>query len=98
VYGEVNLPFADSRNYKVILESIRSDFCPSGYDWQYGVVNKLTGVLEMRASTLPLAVVVMQDLDSQLRRVVTGELNGNGTVSAATSPPAPPTGDIPFIS
>jgi hypothetical protein len=75
------------------MESVRNDACISGYDWQYGVVNKRTGVLEMRVNTLPLACVVMQDLDSQIRKIITGELNGHGTPPKL---PAPQTGDIPF--
>lgn len=96
IYLAVELPFADSKTYAVVKESIRSDLCPSGYDWQYGVVNKATGVLEMRASTLPLAVLVMQSLEKQLANVTTGELNGYGPLPASPKV-VPDGGDIPLL-
>jgi hypothetical protein len=90
LFRPVELPFAESKHYKVLLESVRNPTCPSGFDWQYGIVNKLTGILEFRSNSLALAVLVMQNQQQQLDKVITGELNGYSMPAAELKKPEPP--------
>ena len=72
----VGLPYTDLINYAVVYISIANDLNPDGFDVGYGVVNKLTGILEGRGTSLPVAVLYMQSQQQMLDKIITGELNG----------------------
>jgi hypothetical protein len=75
-YAAVPLEMAETEDYRVILERVKVPALPSGYDWQYAVVNKLTNVIESRVNHLALSVVVMQNQQQMLNKVRSGEMNG----------------------
>ncbi len=77
-YLSVDLPQADSKDFCVVIEAINTEFLPHGFDWQYSIVNKQTGVVEMRATQLTLAIVMMQSMQQMFDKMLTGEVNGYG--------------------
>jgi hypothetical protein len=81
------MPIAESKDFAVALESVRNEMQPSGFDWQYAVINKLTGIVEARSLSLSMSIIYMQSSQQMLDKVMTGELNGYA------HPPAPPTHD-----
>lgn len=79
-YLPIDLPFVETQDFKVMQEAVKNDGLPSGWDWQYAVINKLTDIVEMRVFTLAAAVVIMQNCQSSLDKVITGEINGFGPI------------------
>jgi len=76
VYQKIGLDYAELKDYVVCAESIAQEALPSGWDWQYCIINKLTGVVENRVGSLPMAVIMMQSMQQLLEKVKTGEANG----------------------
>ncbi len=76
VYEKIDLEYCKLKNYVTVAEAVATELLPSGWDWQYAVINKLTGVVEARTANLPMAVMIMQNMQQMLDKVVTGEANG----------------------
>lgn len=76
VYQRLGLEFTELKDYIVCAESIAQEALPSGWDWQYCIINKLTGVVEARVGALPSAVIMMQSLQQLFDKAKTGEVNG----------------------
>lgn len=94
LFAAIDEPYAETANYRLLMESVRSEVTPSGLDWQYALVNRVTGVVEYRFTSLPIAVLVMQNLQQQLSKVMTGELNGYAALPELRSTASP--GDVPL--
>jgi hypothetical protein len=72
----VDLPYASSRDFELILETVVSPMTPTGRDTMYGLRNKLTGVVELRGHSLAYSVMVLQNQQQLFDKVLTGEVNG----------------------
>jgi hypothetical protein len=72
----IDLPYAQSKDFALVLESVKSPMTPNGKDIMYGLKNKITGVVELRGYSLALAVVMMQNQQQMFDRVLSGEMNG----------------------
>jgi hypothetical protein len=72
----VNLPYASSRDFELVMEQVVSPMTPSGYDTMYGLRNKLTGVVELRGHSLAYSVMVLQNQQQTFDKVLSGEMNG----------------------
>jgi len=81
----VNLPYASSRDFELVLEQVVSPMTPSGYDTMYGLRNKITGVIELRGHSLAYSVMVLQNQQQTFEKVLSGEMNGFIVPSQNTS-------------
>lgn len=69
-------PMARTHDYAIIQEIIKAPNTLRGDDWSYGILNLTTRVIEVRASTLPIAIILLQQLQQLLDKVRSGEVNG----------------------
>lgn len=82
-YQLVDLPQAEVKNFRVIIEAVNTEAFDRGFDFQYGVINKGTGVIEMRSSQLTPAIIMMQSMQQMYDKMISGEMHGFGQVAAA---------------
>jgi hypothetical protein len=82
-YQLITLPQADVKDFRVIIEAVNTPAFDRGYDFQYGIINKHTGVIEMRSSQLTPAIIMMQSMQQMYDKMISGEMHGFGAVAAA---------------
>jgi hypothetical protein len=70
------LPFTETKDFAVVLESYANPSLPSGWDWQYALINKQTGVIEARLNVLTLSIVLLQNTQQMYDKMLVGEING----------------------
>jgi hypothetical protein len=81
----LELPYAASKDFELVLETVTSPLMPTGYDTAYGLRNKITGVVELRGHSLALSVIVMQNQQQMFDKVMSGAMNGYAAEDGKTS-------------
>jgi len=81
----IDLPYASTKDFELVLEQVTSPLKPSGFDLMYGLRSKITGVVELRGHSLALSIIVMQNQQQMFDKVLSGEMNGFASVEGKTS-------------
>lgn len=81
----LDLPYASSKDFELVLETVTSPLTPTGIDTMYGLRSKITGVVELRGHSLGLSVIVMQNQQQMFDKVMSGEMNGYAAPDGKTS-------------
>lgn len=86
-FRPLGLPYTETKDFELVTEEVLDGTVPSGRGFMYSLYNKVTKQIELRGTSLSLAIVVMQNQQQMFDKVLSGEMNGFANVQGQVALP-----------